>query len=240
MVARFAWLTPDLPPTEDICRVLVLPSDANWLAVLSGAIIELTNPANFEQFGSASPEDCATVFSIMFDKFSNNEGVCRVIGEIITWAGSTSPDTKWLLCDGSSLVRADYSDLFTVIGTTYGAADGTHFNLPDMRSRSPIGAGTGTGLSTYGLGSTGGEETHTLNTGETPIHSHSDTGHTHGEGSALPAVGAAIVGVPIPSAIPSPSVTGLGFASLSNTGGGGSHNNLPPYIALNYLIVALQ
>jgi len=240
MPARFAWLTPDLPPTEDICRVLLLPADATWLAVLSGALVELTDPANFEQFGTATPEDCATVFSIMFDKFSANEGVCRVIGEIITWSGNTSPNPKWKLCDGSSLVRADYPDLFAVIGTTYGAVDGTHFNIPDLQGRTGLGSGSGSGLSTYSLGQSGGEEAHTLSTAETPSHSHSDTGHTHAEGIAAPSIGAAIVGVPVPSAIPAVGATGLGFAGISSTGGNGSHNNLQPYLALNYLIVALQ
>lgn len=240
MAGRLRWLTPDTPPAETICRVLTIPADFDWLALVAGAIVELTNPDNFELQGSATPQDCADIFTVMFDAFSMNQGVCRVIGEIICYGGSTSPDSNWLICDGSSLVRADYPDLFAVIGTTYGAADGTHFNIPDLRGRVGIGQGPGPGLSSYALGDTGGEETHTLTTAETPSHSHSDTGHTHVEGSAIPAVGAAIVGVPIPSAVPAPSTTGIGFAAISSTGGDGSHNNLQPYLALNYLIVAAQ
>jgi len=240
VTGRNRWLTPEPVPAETICRVLILPADFDWLALVSGALIELTNPENFEQSGSATPQETADAFSVMFDKFSNNEGICRVIGEIITWAGSTSPDPKWLMCDGASLLRADYPALFAAIGVIYGSADGSHFSLPDLRSRVGIGAGTGAGLSSYTLGQQSGEETHTLTTAETPSHSHTDTGHTHTEGNALPALGAALVGVPIPAAIPSIGVTGVGFASISNTGSNGAHNNIQPVLALNFLIVAEQ
>lgn len=64
-------------------------------------------------------------------------------GVISPFAGSTAP-SNWLLCDGASLLRTDYPRLFAVISTTYGAADGTHFNVPDLRGRTPVGAGTGT------------------------------------------------------------------------------------------------
>lgn len=57
----------------------------------------------------------------------------------IQMTGRSTPDTGWLMCDGSSVLRADYLDLFNVIGTAFGAADGTHFNLPDMRGKFPRG-----------------------------------------------------------------------------------------------------
>lgn len=68
-------------------------------------------------------------------------------GLMLPFAGSAAP-TNWLLCDGASLLRADYPDLFTVIGTTFGSVDGTHFNVPDSRGRSMVGAGTGTFVET--------------------------------------------------------------------------------------------
>ncbi len=64
-------------------------------------------------------------------------------GAVVPFAGAAAP-TGFLLCDGSSLVRATYPDLFSAIGTTFGAADGSHFTLPDLRSRTPVGVGTGT------------------------------------------------------------------------------------------------
>ena len=75
------------------------------------------------------------------------------VGSVEMFAGASAP-TDWLLCDGAAISRENYSSLFNVIGTTYGAGDGsTTFNLPDMRNRMPIGAG-----STYTLNASGGSE----------------------------------------------------------------------------------
>lgn len=59
-------------------------------------------------------------------------------GGILAYGGTAAP-TGYLLCNGASVLRADYPDLFTAIGTTYGSVDGTHFNVPDLRMRIPIG-----------------------------------------------------------------------------------------------------
>lgn len=102
-------------------------------------------------------------------------------GTLTMFAGSSAP-TGWQLCDGSAISRSTFSALFAVIGTTYGAGNGTTtFNVPDMRSRSPLGAGTGSGLSARTLAATGGEETHVLSTAELASHSHTitDGGHNH-------------------------------------------------------------
>jgi len=63
-------------------------------------------------------------------------------GEIIAWGSGTVP-TGYLECNGTSLLRADYANLFTAIGTAWGTADGTHFNLPDLRGRFPRGWANG-------------------------------------------------------------------------------------------------
>jgi len=233
------YLTPGTLPADTICRVLFIPNTLDWLAQVTGALQELTFEYNWEQYGAVTPGQAAEAMRTMFDLFCFDEGVCRVIGELICYAGDISPDVKWLVCDGSSLLRTDYPDLFNVIGTAYGAVDGTHFNLPDLRGRVPLGVGNGPGLSSYIIGDNGGEESHTLTLTETPTHSHIDSGHTHGESTAVPSVGAAITGVPVPSATPGIGVTGAGSAVLSNSGSGGAHNNLQPYLAVNYLIVAL-
>lgn len=60
------------------------------------------------------------------------------VGSVVLWA-ATAPPTDWLACDGASLLRSAFPALFAVIGTTYGAADGTHFSLPDFRGRVPVG-----------------------------------------------------------------------------------------------------
>lgn len=101
-------------------------------------------------------------------------------GAILPYGGSTAP-TGFLLCDGSSVLRATYAALFTAIGTTFGSVDGTHFTLPDLRGRFALGkAAAGTGST---LGASGGALGHThtgashLHTG--PSHQHTASAHTH-------------------------------------------------------------
>ena len=232
------YLTPDTPTGQTVCWTLNIPSAPEWTAIVTGALLELGRDYNFEQYGTATPAETAAVFRDMLDNAIFKIGTCRVIGEIICYAGATSPTTDWLACDGASVLRADYPDLFTIIGTTFGAVDGTHFSLPDLAGRTVVGVGSGTGLTPRTLGDSYGEETHTLITGEQASHTHTDAGHTHVEGIAAPAIGAAIVGVPVPSAVPAVGVTGGGFASLASSGGDGAHNNIQPSLALNYFIVA--
>lgn len=228
------WLTPDTIPTENICRVLSIPNDSEWLAIVAGALFLLTQQENWEQSGTGSVANCMSRMTELFDEYSFDTGICRVIGEIIAYAGASSPQPSlWLMCDGSSLLRADYPDLFAVIGTTYGAPDVSHFNLPDLRGYTLIGQGSG-----YTLATPVGEAQHTLTTAEIPSHTHTDTGHVHTEITAIAAVGAAITGVPVPSAIPGVGVTGSGNAALTSTGGDGAHNNVQPSMPITYLIVA--
>ncbi len=139
----------------------------------------------------------------------------------IGWTAAAAAPTSAVLADGTSYLRADYPALFTSIGTTYGAADATHFNVPDLRNRMPIGAG-----STYALAATGGAATHTLVTGELPA-------HTHGPSSASFALTNFVAQV----------AAGADFAAVNaassatnSAGSGTAHNNLPPYFALNPFI----
>lgn len=106
-------------------------------------------------------------------------------GIVEMFAGSTAPN-GWLICDGSSISRTTYSDLFKVIGTTYGAGNSNNtFTLPDMRGRMPIGVGTGSGLTARTLAATAGAETVTLSESNLPSHTHTATvgtqsaNHTH-------------------------------------------------------------
>lgn len=228
------WLTPDTIPTQNTCRALSIPDDPEWLAIVAGALYLLTQQDNWEQSGTGSVANCMARMTELFDEYSFNTGQCRVIGEIVAYAGAGTPyPTLWLVCDGTSLLRADYPDLFAVIGTAYGAVDGTHFNLPDLRDYVLVGAG-----STYTLATPVGEAQHTLVTAEIPSHTHTDVGHVHTEITATPSIGAAITGVPVPSAIPGVGVTGSGSASLTSVGGDGAHNNIQPSMPITYLIVA--
>lgn len=101
--------------------------------------------------------------------------------------GSTPTGGTWLKANGQNVSRAVYSALFGLYGTTWGAGDGsTTFTLPDMRRRSPVGAG-GSGTGTLGntVGSTGGAETHALSAAENGPHSHNvNTYSSNGGGSS--------------------------------------------------------
>ncbi len=101
-------------------------------------------------------------------------------GFVSDYAGQTAP-SGWLLCDGSSYLRATYPNLFTAIGTTFGSVNGSSFNVPDIRGRFTVGAGHGIGLTNRVLGTAGGEESHVLAIGELAAHTHgiTDPGHTH-------------------------------------------------------------
>lgn len=110
-------------------------------------------------------------------------------GSVWMHAGSTAP-TGWLQCDGASVSRSTYSDLFAIIGTDYGngLGDGLTFTVPDFRSRVPVGVGTGTGGGATGTTGTKpvggatlknwlrglwyGEDTHQLTVPEIPAHTH--------------------------------------------------------------------
>ena len=98
-------------------------------------------------------------------------------GAMMEYAGAAAP-SGWLLCDGNSYLRADYNDLFTALGggsSPWGLPDGTHFNVPDMRGRMPVGKGTHADVDT--LAETDGSASGS----RTPKHKHtaSDTGHGH-------------------------------------------------------------
>ena len=220
------YLTPSAIPTDTICRVLFIPNNQEFIANVTGAIEELTIPENWTTFGALTPEQAAQALVDMFDKFSFNQGVCRVIGEYVDFAGTTSPDRKWLECDGSSLLRTDYPDLFAVIGTIYGSADSTHFNLPSHSGRTRVGAGSGAGLTPRAVGDNFGEETHQLTVAELASHSHSL--------QEYPATGTSVP-PPIDAVDALPHI----INSTGSTGNDTPHNNIQPSLVGLVLIVAL-
>ena len=148
------------------------------------------------------------------------------IGEITEYAGSTAPE-NYLICDGSAISKETYSELFAVIGTTYGSGDGsTTFNLPNLKSRIPVGLDSSdTSFNT--LGKTGGEKTHTLTVEEMPSHNHKLSGALTGETKAITNSG---------NDWAQTTTSWQNETFITNTGGGKEHNNLQPYIVINYII----
>lgn len=100
-------------------------------------------------------------------------------GIFLPYGGANAP-SGWLLCDGAAVSRTTYAALFAAIGTAYGAGNGsTTFNVPDMRSRVPVGFDSGAG-EFDALGETGGAKTHQLSSAEMPSHTHVQNAHNHG------------------------------------------------------------
>lgn len=159
---------------------------------------------------------------IVMGKFSGNSNTSDTpSGAILQFAGSSAP-ANWLLCDGALVSRTTYANLFSAIGTTYGAGDGSStFKLPDLRGRVPVGAGQGSGLTNRTMAQSSGAETHTLSVSEIPSHSHDLPLQSTG-----PAGGGFLAGYPS---------TGTGIVS-STTGGGQAHNNMQPYLVVNHII----
>jgi microcystin-dependent protein len=149
------------------------------------------------------------------------------IGGVILWTTGTAP-TNYQLCDGTAISRSTYATLFALVGTTWGVGDGlTTFNVPDLRGRTPIGAGTGSGLTARTLAGTVGNETHTLSTSEIPSHSH--TKHV-----AFGDAGTAFSDTNVWANVN--GITSFATGYTGAEGGGGSHNNMQPSLVVNFAI----
>jgi microcystin-dependent protein len=154
-------------------------------------------------------------------------------GTVTQFAGATAP-TGYLLCQGQSLSTTTFGNLFNVIGYTYGGS-GSSFLLPNLQNRVPVGKGPDAEFDA--LGETGGAKTHTLTTAEMPSHTHVQNAHDHfgSWGQNFVASGGISVVAVLPGASANYTI-GATTATNQNTGGGGAHNNLQPYIVLNYII----
>ncbi|NIZ01221.1 phage tail protein [Thalassospira lucentensis] len=137
------------------------------------------------------------------------------VATILPFAGMSAPD-GFMLCDGAELLANENVDLFSAIGTTYGTGQAPgSFKLPDLRGRAPIGTGQGDGLTERVIGFIGGEEVHQLTVDEMPRHpGHIDAG----------------VGQSGDNAGSSSSYNGI------FEGGDQPHNNMQPYLVVNYII----
>lgn len=160
------------------------------------------------------------------------------VGALSLYAGSSAAvPAGYLLCQGQSLLRAEWPDLFAVIGTTYGAADVTTFSLPNLTDRVPLGAGS-VGRS---RGAVGGAETVTLTTAQIPAHTHGSAGaHTHTMRDGL-AVASGTGSTVMDDTTGSANDTGsAGAHTHASVGGSGSHENMQPWLALYYMIRAVR
>jgi microcystin-dependent protein len=171
-----------------------------------------------------------------------------ITGELKMWPTATAP-VGYLLCNGALVSRTTYADLFAVIGTTYGAGDGTStFALPNFQDRMPIGAGI-----SYSANTTGGtansvvvSHTHSATHGLTFVgdamgaHGHSFYTASSGGGytSAATSISTSSASAVATSSSSAGTPTGTisGSVTNANTGISGTNANLPPYIGIHFII----
>ncbi len=161
------------------------------------------------------------------------------LGEIMLVPFTFAPRV-WAFCNGQLLPINQNQALFSLLGTTYGGNGTTNFALPNLQGRVAIHRGQGPGLTNRFLGEQGGEQAHTLLVGALPAHTHTARAASSGANSAAPT--SALVPAQNPSLIPEWGTTAnatMGAGAITNTGGGQPHQNLQPYLVLNY-VIALQ
>jgi len=174
------------------------------------------------------------------------------IGEIKIFAGNFAP-RGWTFCDGQLLPIAQNTALFSILGTTYGGDGRTTFGMPNLRGRSPMHAGSGSGLTPRALGQRGGIENWTLTEAQLPAHSHAAAAAstnlvatTNEANTADPRANLLAAGAARASGYPTnvfnpvdPNVDMYvdSFGDdLGTMGGGQAHTNMPPYLTLNFII----
>lgn len=176
------------------------------------------------------------------------------VGTILDYAG-TAPPTGYIICDGRSINRTTYADLFAAIGTTWGTASSSTFNVPDLRGRVTAGVDAANGpLSYFGtvartLAGLLGAASHVLTIAQMPSHDHTGTtnstgAHTHdipssrtsGGGNDKASISNGTLTTPLTTASDG---THSHTLNINNTGGGGAHPNAPP-TAMVYKIIKAQ
>jgi microcystin-dependent protein len=201
-----------------------------------------TGPAG--PVGPAGPEGASGSLS------PAEEALLSPVGSMVLYGGATAP-TGWVLCDGSSYLRTALPNLYAIIGVLYGSVDGSHFSVPDLRQRFPLGkADSGTGNT---IGAQGGTKDQIL-----PVHQH--TGNTGDEGAphqhavspgSLMVVldSGSTVGLDVAGGGTADAASGNGSLNTGNDLSGHGHpfttdatgvdptdGNLPPFVVVTYII----
>lgn len=219
---RLFTTPPTEPPTCYTFRRLSIPDDPAWVALVNGAVSTLTNPCFWEDRGG-QPVDLVveTFLEMWLDYIGEAE---NMIGAVFAMAADVLPNNM-LWCDGATYQREDFPDLYGRLGSAF-IVDADSFTVPDLRGRMIVGSGPGAGLTDRAVGDQGGEETHVLTIDELATHNHD--------------VFAANVTNSPPNADPATilfeSITP--FKQTGYAGNDEAHNNMPPYFALRFAIVA--
>jgi microcystin-dependent protein len=157
------------------------------------------------------------------------------VGEVRLFAGNFAPN-GWAFCDGQLVAISESEVLFNLIGTTYGGDGQNTFALPDLRGRVPVHQGSNGQSGPYVMGESGGAETVTLTAAQMPAHTHAmlasstTASSTHGAAEVLgSSTTMNLYGTGAPN-------MAMDANAIAPQGGGQPHQNMPPYVALNYIV----
>jgi microcystin-dependent protein len=142
------------------------------------------------------------------------------------------PPKGWALCNGQFLPINQNQALFSLLGTTYGGNGQTTFALPDLRGCVPVHEGSG-----FTLGQKAGQSAHTVTMSEMPLHTHVMNGSNVAAETSVPT--GAYLGIVANTYTTPQNLVSLLPAAVTNVGGSQPHNNMMPYLVLNF-IIALQ
>lgn len=165
----------------------------------------------------------------------------QFVAEIRIFAGNFAP-TGWAFCQGQLLPISQNTALFSLIGTFYGGNGQSTFGLPNFQGMAPINQGQGPGLTDRVIGETSGSESVTLIQSEIPSHSHFLQGTPNAADQTTPTGNvwaASAVGRTPPPLYSTTQNTTMAPTALAPSGGSQPHNNMHPYLTLNF-IIALQ
>jgi microcystin-dependent protein len=161
------------------------------------------------------------------------------VAEVRIFAGNFPP-TGWAFCNGQLMPISQNTALFSLLGTTYGGDGKSTFALPDLQGRAPMHPGDGPGLTPRVLGEAAGQPAVTLLESEMPVHSHTTSAQTTPASAFAPSnttilarsVGGNAYGTGTPDAV-------LASTAIQPAGGSQPHNNMQPFLVLNF-VIALQ
>jgi microcystin-dependent protein len=224
-----SWVTVVVNDQQIRAQVVEVPiSITSSDGVLVGAVVGDATGFDWQAILAAKQSKTEKRVSALEQNAENGAAVAGTpTGVISEFAGSTSP-VGFLLCDGSQVSRTTYATLYAVTGNAFGSGNGsTTFNVPNLKGRVPVGKDGSADFTN--VGSSGGESRVTLNTSQMPSHNHA-AGTASSGGSALP----------IYTITSDTYTTAEGQMKNSlrtgDVGGNQSHNNLQPYLALNFII----
>jgi len=160
------------------------------------------------------------------------------VAEIRMFAFSFAPK-GWAFCDGQLLPISQNTALFSLLGTFYGGDGKSTFALPDLQGATPLSQGQLSGGSEYFLGQSSGTDTITLLTSEMPVHTHSLNAHTPDQADLLTPTANSVLAKANPGNgynVSTSGLTNMSFQELTPAGGSLPHNNMMPFLTVNFCI----